>query len=82
MHGAICEHFRFIMHVRGSESLTYKVGYPITEIIVMCRDEAALLAVKGVANRECCPTASAMGRQIRWINGVAQEELIPPFLCP
>ena len=70
------------MHVCGDKSLTCKVGEPIINIIVTRHDEAALIAVKGVANRECCPTAAAMGQQVRWLDDIAQEEGIPKFLQP
>ena len=48
MYGATCENFGVITHVRGGECLTCKVGNPIMELVVTCRDEAALLVVKGV----------------------------------
>ena len=32
----------------GGEGLSYKVGDPITDIIVMHHDEASLIAVQGV----------------------------------
>ena len=49
MHGATCVYFGVVTHVRWGEGLARKVGDPITEIVVTRRDEASLLAVKGVA---------------------------------
>ena len=46
------KNYGFIAHVRGREGLNYKVGDPITEIIVMRCDETAHLSVEGVANQE------------------------------
>ena len=57
MHGATCEKNRVIMHVRGDESLDYKVLNPIAEIVVTHCYEAALLTLEGVAYIECCSTA-------------------------
>ena len=68
--------------MRGGESLTWKVGNPIMEIVVMCCDEASLLTAEGVEDRECCPTSVSMVRQVRGINTVAQEDGIPPLLRP
>ena len=44
------EMFGVVMHVRGGETLNCKVGNPIMELVVTCRDEAALLTVKGVVD--------------------------------
>ena len=48
--GATCEKFGIVVHVRGCEIPTCKVGDPIMDFVLTCRDEAALLAVKGVVN--------------------------------
>ena len=72
-HGATSEDFGVIVHVRGGESLYCKVDNPTTDLIVTRRDEVALFSVHGVSDREGRPTAAAMGRQVRWINAVAQE---------
>ena len=48
----------------------------------MRHDEDALLAVKGVENREWCPTDVEMVWQVRWLDAISQEEGIPPFLIP
>ena len=45
----------------------------------MRHDEGALFSVQGVTDREGFPTDVAMGRKVRWINALAQEELIPPW---
>ena len=58
------------------------VGDPITELIVMRRDEAKFLASQSVADIEGCTTAVTMGRRVSWIDAVSQEEGIPPLLLP
>ena len=73
-HGVTCEDFGVVTHVPGGEGLFCKVGNPITELIVTCRDEAALFAVQGVADKEVKPTAITMGRQVRWIDDIIQED--------
>ena len=50
MHGATCVYFGVVMHRHGDEGLAFKVGDPITYIVMTRRDEALLLAVKGVAD--------------------------------
>ena len=79
---ALNGYFGVVTHVRRGEVLTCKVGDPITSLIVMHCDKADLISVKGVEDLECSPTAVAMGRQSRWLNAVAQEEGITPFLRP
>ena len=44
-----CVDFGFIMHVRGGEGLAFKFGNPIMELVVTCRDQASIIAVKGVS---------------------------------
>ena len=68
--------------MRGGESLTYKVGDPITELVVTCRDEAHHIKFEGVGDGECCSTGVTMAQQVREIYAVAQEEGIPLFLRP
>ena len=60
MHSATCVDFGVVMHVWGGKGLDCKVGDPITELFVNCRDEASLLAVKGVACIKLCATSIAM----------------------
>ena len=72
-HVATCGNSGDVAHVRGGESLTCKVGDPIMELIVTRHDEAALLAVQGVSDQKCCPTAVTLGWQVWWLNDVVQE---------
>ena len=81
-HSTTYEYFGVVAHVRLGEVHFCKVGDPIMELVVAHRDEAALFEVQGVSDRECCPTYVAMGQKFRWIDDVAQEEVIPPFLHP
>ena len=81
-HVTTCEDFGVVAYVRGGEGLSLNIGYPIAELILKRRDETSIFVVQGVADIEGRPTAVAMGLQVRLINSVAQEELVPPFLIP
>ena len=48
IHGETCVDFGVVARLRGVEGLARKVSNPITELVVTLRDEASLLAVKGV----------------------------------
>ena len=61
-HGATCVDFGVIMQVCGGEGLDIKVGDPITELVVTRRDEASLLAFKGVEDVKFRATSIAMFR--------------------
>ena len=50
IHGLTWVYDGVVRHVWGGEGFVCQVCYPVTEIIVMCCDKAALLAVKGVAD--------------------------------
>ena len=45
MHGATCVDFGVVTHVCRGERISHKVGYPITELVVVRRDEASFLVV-------------------------------------
>ena len=62
MRGTACVGFLFVMHVREGDDLASKIGDPITELVVMRRDEASLLAVKGIIEVECHATSIVMFR--------------------
>ena len=66
-----------VTHVRGGESLTCKVGNPIMELVGTNCDEAYLIAVEVMENKEFCSIAVAMVLQVRGIYAVVQEEGIP-----
>ena len=68
--------------ILGSSRTCAGVDNPITDIIVTRRDDAVLFVVQGVVDREGRPTSVTMGRQVSYIDAVAQEEEIPPFLLP
>ena len=48
-HGATLINEGVVTHMRGGESPARQIRNPVTELIVTRRDEAAPLAVKGVA---------------------------------
>ena len=61
-HSATCVYFVVITNVSGGEGLVCKVKNPITELVVMRRDDASLLSIKGVADVRCCATSITMVR--------------------
>ena len=60
VHGATCVYFGVVTHVRGGEGLYRMVEDPIMDLVVTCRDEASILAVKGVADVKFCATSITM----------------------
>ena len=79
-HGTTCKYFGVVAHVRRDEGLSCKVSNPITELVATRHDEAALLAVQGVVDCEGLPTAITMGRKVRCLDAIAQEEGVSPLL--
>ena len=71
LHVTTCENFGVVELVCGGEGLFYKVGNPITELVITRCDEAALFSVQGVADAEFCLTAVATGKQVKWIDAIA-----------
>ena len=57
------------MHVEGGEGFACQVCYAVIELVVSCRDKAALLAVKGVTDRELGLTAVALCWEVRGAQG-------------
>ena len=80
--GTTCKYFGVVGHVRGGEGPSWKVGDPITEIVVTRRDEAALISVQGVEDCEVRPTSITMGQKVGWLDVIAKEEGVPPILRP
>ena len=64
------------------EGLTGQVCYPITELIVTRREEAALFTVKDVTDCEPCLTPISMRREVWGLQPIPQEEGITPLLVP
>ena len=64
----------------GSEGLAGQVCYPVMELVVTRRDEAALFAVKGVIDQKLGLTYVTVGEKIRGIQAIPQEEGVAPFL--
>ena len=81
-HRSTCEDFGVVRHVRGGEGLSYKVGDPIMDLVVICCDETTLLEVQGLADCEGRPKAITMGRQARRLDAIVREEGFPPILHP
>ena len=81
-HVTTCKDSGVVVHVRRVEGLSCKVGTPITELVVTHRDEAALLAVQGMADCEGRPKAITMGRLVGWLDTISQEEVFLPLLHP
>ena len=53
MHGAACVDFGVVTHVCGDECLDFKVGDPITDLVLMRRDKAPLIEGKGMEHVKC-----------------------------
>ena len=66
----------------GGEGLSYKVGDPIMDLVVICCDETTLLEVQGLADCEGRPKAITMGRLVGWLDTISQEEVFLPLLHP
>ena len=66
----------------GGEGFAIQVCYPVTEIVVMRCDKAALFTVKGVTNGKLCLTSVTVRGKVRGIQAIPQEEGVAPFLAP
>ena len=66
----------------GGEGFSSQVCYPVTEIVVTCRDEAALFIVKGLTDRKLGLAAITVCGQVREIKSITQKEGVEPFLGP
>ena len=64
------------------EGLAREVCYPVTELIVTRRDEAALFTVKGVTDEEFGVAAITVRWEVRGIQPIPQEEGVTPLLAP
>ena len=62
--------------------LAGQVCYPVTELIVTRRDEAALFTVKGVIDGKFGVASITMKWEVRGIQTIPQEEGITPLLGP
>ena len=62
-----------VWHVLRGKGFAYKVGNPISELVMMIHDEAALLTIQFVAYEEC---------SIAYIAAVSEfiNNIIPLFL--
>ena len=61
------------MHVGGGEGFVCQVCYPVTELVVTRRDEAALFTVKGVTDRELGLAAITVCWEVRGLEAILQE---------
>ena len=64
----------------GFEGLASQVCYPVTELVVTRRDEAALFAVKGMTDREPSLSPVTVLEKIWGLHPIPQKEGIAPFL--
>ena len=64
------------------EGLARQVFYPVTELIVTRRDEAALFTVKAVTDCESCFGSIAMRWKVWGLQPIPQEEVVMPLLGP
>ena len=86
LYGATLLYEGVVAYVRGGESLARHIRNPVTELIVMCRDEAAPLAIKGVAYGKSGISAVAVFGEVWGLEDIAPEGDISPILrsqlCP
>ena len=66
----------------GGEGLSSQVCYPVTELVLTRRDEAALFTVKGVTDGKLLLTSVTVRGKVRRIQAIPQEEGVAPFLGP
>ena len=66
----------------GGEGFAFQVCYPVTELVVTRRDEAALFSFKGVTEGELGLAANAVVWEVWGLKAIPQEEGVAPFLCP
>ena len=71
-YGETREYFGIVAHVRGGEGISCIFGDPITNIVVTCLDEAALITFEGVAYGGCQSTTMVTVQKVRGINSVEQ----------
>ena len=64
LHGATCEDDRVVAHVRGGESFSGQVHYPVTELVVTRSDKAAPITVKGKTEIKGGVAAVALLREV------------------
>ena len=70
------------MHGRGVEVFACQVCYPVTELVVTRRDEAALFTFKGMTDQELGLAAITVCWEVRGLKAIPQEEGVVPLLCP
>ena len=66
----------------GGEGFASQACYPITDLIVTRRDEAALFTVKGVNDGIFSLTSVTVCGKVRGLQAIPQEEGVAPFLGP
>ena len=66
----------------GIEGLAGQVCYPVTDLVVTLRDEAALLAVKCVTDRKMRLSLVAVLGKVWGLQAIPQKEGVAPFLGP
>ena len=71
LHGAPCEDKGVIAHVRGGGVFAAQVFDLVLKIIVTRHDEAAVLVVQGVADKEGRPIVITKEQKFRWLDDVS-----------
>ena len=72
----------FVMHVWGGEGFARKVRDPITEFVVMIRDEASIIEIQGVENWKLGIVAITVRWKVWRLYDVAYKERVAPLLIP
>ena len=65
-----------------SEGFPGQVCYPVTELVVTRRDEAALFAVKGLTDGELVLAEITVCWEVQELEAIPQEEGVTFSLCP
>ena len=71
-----------VEHMRGGEGFACKVSYPITELVVMSHDEAALLTIQVVTYRKFSVAAITVSWEFWRLYAVSQKEGFVLILRP
>ena len=66
----------------GVEGFAFQVFFPVTELIVTCRNKFALFAVKGVTDEELGLAAITVCWEVQGLEAIPQEEDVPQFMYP
>ena len=82
LHSATWVNEGFVAYAGGGEGFASQVCYPVTDLVITRREEAALFTVKGVTDGELWLTSVTVRGKVRGIQAIPQEEGVASFLGP